>query len=556
MPDTNSRLATILPRLALVLAACSASLYVGYRIGVGRAFIRDKELAKGPDVLGSRAAEWEQQDAAAPEGVPVTRDPPKRASTHSFAIDAAKPLRITWPLDVGRDKFGDERICLRARQGANELQLPGAGKAFYPVLVTRPGQYTIWCRARWLDDRVGSIDCNNSWFVGIDAAPAVVVGNKSKRTDWHWQPGPAAELEAGVHWLRVELREDGVRMDRLAVVPNDLPATPSRLEALDLADFSCLAGERPPMQAHRPVQSLECWASPTGSLTIGAGHANAITLAACYQGKDGAGFVGSIDVRCPSAPGVVVEGDGRLILTLAQPQVQRTLGLKFPPDAPRRVHRVLVSLRGESGESVFEQELRFVRACAWAFLGPFGDSARGRARRRQPALERLAQDCDGNPMAMARLADAAALGLDKLAMATRGDSREWRTVADGSCYDWTGAVDLLKVYDAAGPAFAYAVTWINAETNLHHRSFTCQIDDSGWAWVGGHTVASMPIDLPREAQRLWTSARLRKGPNPVVIKLTQNERYWGFRFDVVDWHYQGRRGDVITGLEPTRWPER
>ena len=44
-------------------------------------------------------------------------------------------------------------------------------------------------------------------------------------------------------------------------------------------------------------------------------------------------------------------------------------------------------------------------------------------------------------------------------------------------------------------------------------------------------------------------------PNPVVVKLTQNAGYWGFRFDVVDWHWQGRRGDVITGAEAATWPK-
>ena len=69
-------------------------------------------------------------------------------------------------------------------------------------------------------------------------------------------------------------------------------------------------------------------------------------------------------------------------------------------------------------------------------------------------------------------------------------------------------------------------------------------------------VAAVPVRLPKEANRLWTSAPLRRGLNPVVVKIAQGSGYWGFRLSVVDWHWQGRRGDVIYGAEPRAWPGR
>ena len=146
------------------------------------------------------------------------------------------------------------------------------------------------------------------------------------------------------------------------------------------------------------------------------------------------------------------------------------------------------------------------------------------------------------------------LGPSELPLTTPGNAA-WRLVDDGSCYDWNGAVDLLRVYGPTTSAYVYAVTWINAETPLNHRSFTFQADDSGWLWVNGHTGVELPIDLPREAKRLWTSVPLQKGLNPVVVKLTQNQMYWGFRFAVIDWHWQGRRGDIVTGTPPEAWPK-
>ena len=112
------------------------------------------------------------------------------------------------------------------------------------------------------------------------------------------------------------------------------------------------------------------------------------------------------------------------------------------------------------------------------------------------------------------------------------------------------------LYGHVEGAFAYAVSWIRTEAGLHHRSFVFQADDSGWLWMNKRLLVAMPSDLPREAQRLWVSAQLAEGPNPVVVKLTQNTRYWGFRLDVVDWHWQGRRGDVITGTAGDEWPGR
>ncbi len=563
MPDTSKSSPHPVLQLGAALLAAGACLYAGYRIGVGRAFIRDKRLAEGPELLDAQPAEWAPPGGPAPAPGAASCDrnadacaPGETPQARPFSIDAAMPLRISWPLDVGPDDDAGARICLRARQGANEIQLPGTGKALYPFSIRRPGQYRAWCRVRWVDDGVGSVECNNSWFVAFDNRPAEVVGNAGKRDDWHWEKGPAAQLDAGEHWLRVELREDGVRMDRIAIVPDGTAPEPDRLDQAKPLPFGGCLDERPPLDPQQAVENVDCWALPTGSLVIGAGHVNEVTLGASYHGCQAADFSGRIVVRCPTAPGLVVDGDPVLNLDGNERRVRRTLRLKFPASAPRRVHRVNVAVLDMNGACVFAQELRFVKAYAWAFMGPFADVARGRDRRlvRAPAIDRLRQACDAAPRRLAMMQSAEALGLAALPMAANGAKLEWRVVANGACYDWTGCVDLRKVYGPTPPAFAYAATWIRAETNLHHRSFIFQCDDSGWLWMNGRVVASMPMDLPREAQRVWTSAILRKGLNPVVVKLTQHERYWAFRFDVVDWHYQGRRGDVITGVELEQWP--
>lgn len=550
----------VLAALALSLYAGALCFYVGHRLGASRAAINDRRVAAGPEVTSGQPARWARDGSAggAPQSsVPGTQGMPKGA----FAIDASKPMRITWPLDIGPDTHPDrpdDHACLRARQGANELQTPGTGKALYAFRVEKAGEYKTWFRVRWVDDGIGSIECNNSWFAGFDDAALAVIGNKGGRKGWFWQQGPNVRFAQGGHWLRVELREDGTLMDRVAIAPLELPDDLALLDKTAAFDFRGFGRERPPFEPHRPVQAAECWAVPTGSLAIGKGHANDILVCASYQATDRKTFNGSIDITCPTAPDLVVHGERRVTCGSNRPFARHLLKLQFPKQAPRRVHRVVVAIRDKGGRTLFCDEVRFVKGYAWAFLGPFVDTSAGPKRlyRHTGSLDKLRLPNDSDPMQFALMKGVDELGLAKLPLCTKDAKPEWRVVADGTCYDWTGAVDIRAVYGATGPAFAYAVTWINAETALNHRSFIFQADDSGWLWVHGHRLVHLPVDLPREANRLWTSASLRRGPNPVVVKLAQNQRYWGFRFDVVDWHWQGRRGDVITGLEPEAWPRK
>ena len=50
---------------------------------------------------------------------------------------------------------------------------------------------------------------NVSSISAPNGARPVIVGNDNELTGWHWEDGPSAALEAGTHWFRVELREDG-----------------------------------------------------------------------------------------------------------------------------------------------------------------------------------------------------------------------------------------------------------------------------------------------------------------------------------------------------------
>ncbi|MBT4816326.1 MAG: hypothetical protein HON70_11535 [Lentisphaerae bacterium] len=545
-------------RIAIGLTALACAGGLGYRVGTRRAFIRDQRIANGPEMPEARPATWKPENRAL--SLPEHQEGKVTPQTEALAIDMTRPVRITWPLDVGLDPTPQEgspsRLCLRARQGANELQEAGQGKAFYPFTAPEGGTYHTWFRVRWIDDGIGHIMCNNSWFAGFDDLPAEVIGNETDERDWFWQAGPDVTLTKGIHWLRVELREDGTLMDRAAIVPAQEKLPKSQLDAIVPSSLHTLAGHRIPLCPEHPIQNVEFHALPTESLVIGMNHVNMVALCASWQAPStSATFSGQIQIHCPTAPGLTVQGTADVTCRAGSPFVRRELVLSFPPDSARRVHRTTISVNAEDGTPVFRKTIRFFSPPAWAFLGPFKDSSRGAkgVYRYTGTINRLGAACDATPRKLALRQTPAKLKLEGHPT-TDGRATAWQLVSDGSCYDWSGAIDLRSVYGDERPAFAYAVTWLQAETKLNHRSFSFQADDAGWLWINGHTVAHLSMDLPREAHRLWTSGPLDKGPNPVVVKLTQNQRYWGFRLDVVDWHWQGRRGDVVTGIAPASWP--
>ncbi len=551
--------------------------YTGYRTGSKESYLEEKRLANEPEHRVLQSAEWLETRLDEPK--PVAPESPSteqvieavdkesanketaEPETDSFPIilDATQPVRISWPLDIGPDTSPDRkdnRVCLRARSGANEIQQQGEGWALYPFRISQPGKYRAFCHSRWTTDGLSVVVCNNSWFVRIDDQPSCMIGkDNDESTDWQWVSGPAAELAAGVHWLRVELREDGPVMDRIAVVPEGEKPIPE-WDTLSGARLKNIAGESNPLEPQSVFQTLECFALPTGSLAIGKGHVNEVTIGASWLSKDEEGFAGTVKIACPSAPGLTVKGDAEVNVSREHPFVSRQITLQFPPEADRRIHEVTIEIQEQDGPTVFRTQIRFLKGHSWAFLGPFKDASQRSKQiyRGTGTLRELVQACDSSPSKIAELASPADLKLGGLALIKGFEKAEWKIIEDGSCYDWTGAIDLNRVYGQVSTAFAYAVTWIQADFALNHRSFNFQPDDSGWLWVNGHFLAELPIDLPREANRLWTSAKLKRGQNPVVVKLAQNQRYWGFRFDVIDWHWQGRRGDVIRGIQRSNWP--
>jgi len=529
--------------------AGAAAVVALFGVLVGAFLWRDRlSRAVRNEVEQPVAVAWAEPAAPAPEPAAPSPEKPEVETPKDalpFAIDLARPMRITFPLDVGPDvgpDAPDDRRCLRSRQGANEFLSPEDAAALYPFRLDEAAKVRLWFRTRYVDDGVGKVECNNSCVASIDGGPRQTVGNETTKNAWGWRRWASLGLDAGVHWLRIASREDGIMLDRVVIAAED-KMEPDVLDGVPVRPQSGFAGEAPPLEPQHPVLPVEVYALPTASLAIGAGHRNEVTVCALWQG--GEPFEGEIAIESATVQDVTAKGTRTVSCGPDAPFVERTIELVFPTDTPRREQRVAVTVSGKGGRAIFREELRFLKGFAWAFLGPF--PSKGAQRGLRPAMV----TADQNPKLLALRA-----GLDRLGLTGRADV-EWKVVDDGSCYDWTGSVDLLRVYGKESEhAFAYAVTWVDSSMSIGRRVFSMQADDAAWLWMNGNFLVHLPVALPREANRLWVSGALRRGANPVAIRIEQDKYYWGYRLDVLHWQWHDRRGDRITGLDVSQWPNR
>lgn len=92
------------------------------------------------------------------------------------------------------------------------------GKAVYEVDVPSDGVYVLWARAYW-DGR-----CSNSFSVQVGEAKAFSYGQGGTYKSWHWVRSmrrlPQLRLKKGKQTITFSNREDGVRIDQIALSSN------------------------------------------------------------------------------------------------------------------------------------------------------------------------------------------------------------------------------------------------------------------------------------------------------------------------------------------------
>jgi hypothetical protein len=172
---------------------------------------------------GEHADDWCQQELAQAGG------------------DRSSPYEAEWAHDVEPNyqivDF-DGETCLALGEGAGGVMhwlkgLDGTvdiGSARFSLGVPRDGRYGLWARV-YLDDK-----CGNSFGIWVDGRQFANFPDHANVTGkWHWLHlmhgnQSSVHLKAGFHPARLEAWEDGVFIDKFALVPEG--STPEELEGL------------------------------------------------------------------------------------------------------------------------------------------------------------------------------------------------------------------------------------------------------------------------------------------------------------------------------------
>jgi len=147
--------------------------------------------------------------------VPVIAAPAGR----SFGAEAEDATALTGGFTTVADNGASASACAGTLRPADFTPAPieaGAtdnGAAVFEFALAQAGTYRLSARVWWID-RGG-----NSMWARMDGGDDLMIGNDENLLTWEWVTGPAWELAAGRHTLRIADREMGGRLDRVFLAP-------------------------------------------------------------------------------------------------------------------------------------------------------------------------------------------------------------------------------------------------------------------------------------------------------------------------------------------------
>lgn len=136
------------------------------------------------------------------------------AAAQSVCVEAESAAIVTPPMLVSSNaadaavKSASGGRCLDVPQGVGKPPDVG-GEAVLALRVAAAGEYVLWARVWWLDS------CGNSLTLVLDGGRPFAFGQDATYTSWHWVRGMKVTLAAGAHELRIQNREDGVKVDQV-----------------------------------------------------------------------------------------------------------------------------------------------------------------------------------------------------------------------------------------------------------------------------------------------------------------------------------------------------
>jgi tetratricopeptide (TPR) repeat protein len=155
-------------------------------------------------------------------------------------LEAEQADIIVDPLQVANDENASEGKFIYAPNGTKNQYAPSSIMATYTVTISRAGEYILWGRVQARDGN------GDSFFIQIDKNPdnlwEIQMGNY-----WHWDKVNDRDnldpvrfiLKSGIHTIKVKLREDGTKLDKMVLtnnigfVPNSITFKPTQQVNLD-----------------------------------------------------------------------------------------------------------------------------------------------------------------------------------------------------------------------------------------------------------------------------------------------------------------------------------
>jgi len=398
------------------------------------------------------------------------------------------------------------------------------GTAEYHFSLAAPGDYRLYMRIRASDH------CGNSCWIGIDRRRGLHCFPDGFDSDFnaqrlHWpekmfkrwlwleDTGRLFKLDAGEHFLRVEVREDGMAIDQVALVPDggDEPSGVVKPTMVPRGTDD-LASVRLAVDHHCLARTGE--ATVHGHLWLRSNSATGLPLVVRLAAGD-AKIGPASEICCelgPDAPFAYLP----VSVTLGDPARLRAVEFTAAMSMPRH---------GNAKISVARQ--RVERPFEWRVLGPLGKEADSLAGRE---LMSAASIDFGKPRV---------LGKEKL---------EWTLVESPEHFGHLGAIDFTKVFGAREECVVYAATMVDVAKAGVYR-VTAAGDDTMELQLDGKSI------VHRRAERTVTDTlrplevKLAEGRHLLVARVEQRSGEWEMvvRIDNPD----GSAADGVIGVGVT-----
>ena len=453
-------------------------------------------------------------------------EPTEMSGAQSGTGGAGRKLPGTWELRADPDSSGGAVFFVGEGTGRNNTgtyyppRQSFIGRAVYVIDIPEAGTYTLWGRC-WSTDQ-----CSNSCWVGFDDGTPVYfpegqegaasfVWSADRYLNWLWLKLPPVRLSAGRHRMRLEVREDGFKIDQWALMPAGGPQPSGKLEP----------------NAH-PVGPEEVWMRvDPRSRVVHAGGRDVVSV--WFRKRTSRGLKGRLEVAAPEGVGV---SPRRPELSLAADEVLGRIDvtLRHPEDFPRGEHAYRFTFTpegGGEGNRPLVAQIRLSRPFLWEVLAPLpfrgGEGAEHRDRMRltvvpsspPPASWPGRGDEVRGPVGSTKLSGRRGL---------TGPVR-WRKARElDRWFTPYGFLDFGQALGSVRNAKAYARTTVTApEAGIY--LFEVLSDDESCMWVNGRLVYRNPRRQPAADHYGKVSVKLKKGLNDIALAVRQWSGSWEMR---------------------------